>query len=184
MRFSRIRSRVSASGACLRTRSSKVALGSSIIAQSSPFISIPHGSKSLGSTILGVLPSSSRPSESARRLAGSIVSTATFWPRAASPAARAAEVVVLPTPPDPAQMQIPRPSTISVTADIRSLDQRPRQALERGHVERGLEDEGKGLDRRGDCSLQTLELRALRARAPVLRESRPHRRSRRPLGLL
>ena len=114
-----MRSRVSASGACLRTSSSKVAFASSIIAQSSPFISTPQGSKSCGSTIFGVFPSSSRPSESARRLAGSIVSTHTFWPRAARPAARAAEVVVLPTPPDPAQMQIPRPSTMSVIVAIR-----------------------------------------------------------------
>ena len=45
------------------------------------------------------------PSAAASRLAGSIVITATFCPRAASPRASAAEVVVLPTPPAPRQMQ-------------------------------------------------------------------------------
>src|SRR5258707_1286448 len=85
-----MRSRVSASGACLRTSSSKVALASSIIAQSSPRISMPARSNRFGSTNLGSFPSSSRPRESASRLAGSMVRTATFWPRAASPAASAA----------------------------------------------------------------------------------------------
>ena len=54
---------------------------------------------------LGVAELRAGPSESASRLAGSIVSTATFLPRAAIPAAIAADVVVLPTPPEPAQMQ-------------------------------------------------------------------------------
>ena len=53
------------------------------------------------------------PSESASRFAGSIVSTATFLPRAAIPAAIAAELVVLPTPPEPAQMQTRLPSSSS-----------------------------------------------------------------------
>ena len=61
------------------------------------------------STRPGALPSSSSPSESASRFAGSIVSTATFIPRAAIPTPIAAEVVVLPTPPEPAQMQTDAP---------------------------------------------------------------------------
>ena len=56
------------------------------------------------STRASSLPSSFRPSEFARRLAGSIVSTAAVLPRSAMPTAIAAEVVVLPTPPDPAQI--------------------------------------------------------------------------------
>src|ERR687893_640981 len=105
MRFERIRSRVSASGACLSTTSSNVAFASSIIAHNSPpCASMPWRSKRAGSTRRSVFPSSGRPSESASRFAGSIVSTATFLPRAAMPAAIAAEVVVLPTPPEPAQM--------------------------------------------------------------------------------
>ena len=109
---------VSSSGAWRATSSSKVALASSIIAHSSPSISIPCASNSFGSTRLASLPSSFRPSESARRLAGSIVSTQTFSPRAAIPVAIAAEVVVLPTPPEPAQMQMPLPSRMSPTAGI------------------------------------------------------------------
>ena len=102
MRFARMRSRVSSSGAWRRTSSSKVAFASSIIAHSSPpLVSIPASANSSGSTWRSSLPSSGRPSESASRLAGSIVSTATFLPRAAIPAAIAAELVVLPTPPEP-----------------------------------------------------------------------------------
>ena len=62
----------------------------------------------------GSLPSSSRPSEFASRRAGSIVTTATRAPSAAAPMAIAAAVVVLPTPPDPAQMTILRPAMRSV----------------------------------------------------------------------
>src|SRR4051794_32472611 len=100
--------------------SSKVRLASSIIAQSSP-------SSGSFSTLRGSFPSSSRPRELARRLAGSIVTTATLRPRAAMPSAIAAEVVVLPTPPDPAQMQTRLPSSISATftaGDSRSLTER------------------------------------------------------------
>ena len=118
MRLSRTRSRDSSSGAWRATSSSKVALASSIIAHSSPFISTPCFSNRAGSTCVASLPSSFRPSESASRLAGSIVSTQTFRPRAAIPVAIAAEVVVLPTPPEPAQMQISLPSRISPTRGI------------------------------------------------------------------
>ena len=74
----------------------------------------PARSNSFGSTRLASLPSSFRPSESASRFAGSIVSTQTLSPRAAIPVAIAAEVVVLPTPPEPAQMQMSLPSRISL----------------------------------------------------------------------
>ena len=87
------------------------------------------------------LPSSVSPSESASRFAGSIVSTQTFSPRAAIPLAIAAEVVVLPTPPEPAQMQIPLPSRISPTGH------QPSSARGGLDAEVGLEEEGQGLDR-------------------------------------
>src|SRR5680860_273583 len=94
MRLFSTRSRDSSSGAWRATSSSKVALASSIIAHSSPspLISIPCRSNRAGSTWVASLPSSRRPSESASRLAGSIVSTQTRRPRAAMPAAIAAEV--------------------------------------------------------------------------------------------
>src|SRR5918996_3118950 len=107
MRFERISSRVARSGARRSISASNVRLESSISAHSSP-------SKS-PSTRRGSLPSSSRPSESASRLAGSIVTTATFRPRSAIPIASAAAVVVLPTPPEPAQTTIRRPSSTEVT---------------------------------------------------------------------
>ena len=105
------------SGASFSITSSKVRLASSIIAHSSPFISIPCGRKRSGSTSRGSLPSSFIPSALARRLAGSIVTTATRSPSAAMPIASAAEVVVLPTPPEPAQMTIRLPSS-SGTTDV------------------------------------------------------------------
>ena len=49
------------------------------------------------------------------RFAGSIVTTATFAPSAAAPIASAAAVVVLPTPPEPAQTTMRRPSMRSAT---------------------------------------------------------------------
>ena len=66
--------------------------------------STPPAANRAGSTSAGSLPSSSRPSASASRRAGSIVTTATRAPRAARPIAIAADVVVLPTPPEPAQI--------------------------------------------------------------------------------
>ena len=94
MRFESTASRVRSSGACHSTISSKVRFGSSIIAHSSPSTS--------AFTSRSSFPSSGSPSEFASRFAGSIVSTATFFPRAAIPSAMAADVVVLPTPPGPA----------------------------------------------------------------------------------
>ena len=109
MRFESTASRVRSSGACHSISSSKVRLASSIIAHSSP--STP------ASTRRSSLPSSRSPSALASRRAGSIVSTATFFPRAAMPSAIAAEAVVLPTPPEPAQMQTClRSSQSSITA--------------------------------------------------------------------
>ena len=87
-------------------------------AHSSPVISTPWSLNRAGSTSIGSLPSSSRPSESARRLAGSIVTTATFMPCSAMPIASAAAVVVLPTPPDPAHTTILRPFNTGATVVI------------------------------------------------------------------
>src|SRR5215207_9257397 len=97
--------------------SSNVRLASSIIAHSSPSISTPCGANRAGSTRCGSLPSSVIPSAFASRFAGSMVTTATFIPRAAIPVASAADVVVLPTPPEPAQMTMRLPSS-SGTTDV------------------------------------------------------------------
>src|SRR5680860_1203126 len=161
MRLSRTRSRLSSSGAWRATSSSKVALASSIIAHSSPFISIPWRSNRAGST----------------------VSTQTRSPRAAIPSAIAAAVVVLPTPPEPAQMQMSRPSRISSTAGISGwpgarrcassrrawLGARSSEPLRelpcRLDAQLRLEEEGEGLDRGLDPAPQAGELGALGAGA-------------------
>ncbi len=78
------------------TISSKVRRMSSIIASSVPLPSIGTG--------CGSLVSSDIPSDWARRLAGSMVRTATVRPCSAAYIAIAAAVVVLPTPPAPQQM--------------------------------------------------------------------------------
>ncbi len=114
MRLASTSSRVASSGASRSMSESNVRLESSISAHSSPSISPP---KRAGSTRRGSLPSSSSPSESASRLAGSMVTTATFSPRSAMPMAMAAAVVVLPTPPEPAHTTIRRPSrSVSIRA--------------------------------------------------------------------
>ena len=112
-----------------------------------------------------------RPSESASRLAGSIVSTATFWPRAARPAASAAEAVVLPTPPEPAQMQIPRPST---TWSIEAIRPRPpRAAPARATSRLRLEDERQRLDREATALLSGAAAARAASGASMLGERRP-----------
>src|SRR5919106_815660 len=88
IRLERTASRVRSSGACHSTISSKVRLGSSIMADSSP-------SRPSTFTRRSSLPSSGNPRELARRRAGSIVSTATFLPRAAMPSALATDALVL-----------------------------------------------------------------------------------------
>ena len=99
--------------------SSNVRLASSIIAHSSPRISTPCSVKRSGSISAGSLPSSASPSELASRRAGSIVTTATRAPSAAAPIATAAAMVVLPTPPEPAQTTIRFPSRRGREAQIR-----------------------------------------------------------------
>src|SRR5437763_13794185 len=72
---------------------------SSCMAYSSPPFAVPF-------TCRGVLSSSVRPSDWASRRAGSMVSTTTCRPCSAARSARAADVVVLPTPPAPQQTTI------------------------------------------------------------------------------
>ncbi len=62
---------------------------------------LPPAVPSTSATGRGVLSSSSMPIDCASRRAGSMVSTTTLRPRSAARRARAAEVVVLPTPPEP-----------------------------------------------------------------------------------
>src|SRR5690349_1672856 len=126
MRFSNTSSRVRRSGARRSISSSNVRLASSIIAHSSP--SASH------STRCGSLPSASSPSAVASRFAGSMVTTATFLPCWASPRATAAAVVVLPTPPEPAQITIRLPSSsgssdVSTRTSDQALTHRERDRL-------------------------------------------------------
>ncbi len=165
MRFDNTASRVRSSGACHSTISSKVRLGSSIIAHSSP-------ASPSTSTRRSSLPSSVRPSELASRRAGSIVSTATFFPRAAMPRAIAAEVVVFPTPPEPAQMQTClRSSQRSITARAPAG---PRELVQLLGAELGLEQERKRGDRRVEAAPETAKLRALAADPLVFGERGAH----------
>ncbi len=116
MRLRLISSARSGSAATRSMSSSKVRLGSSIIAHSSPLNAAarPPASRS-GSTRRGSFSSSCRPSALARRLAGSMVTTATLAPSAAIPSAIAADVVVLPTPPEPPHTHTRLPASRSET---------------------------------------------------------------------
>src|SRR4051812_46646701 len=76
---------------------------SSIIASSDP----PPSVAVSPATGRGVLSRASIPIDWASRRAGSMVRTTTRRPRSAARRARAAEVVVLPTPPDPQHTMIP-----------------------------------------------------------------------------
>src|SRR5262249_36604318 len=126
----------------------------------------PCFSNRAGSTRRASLPSSSSPSESASRFAGSIVSTQTFSPRIAIPVAIAAEVVVLPTPPEPAQMQISFPVRISprfAISPTASSAEPPRQGSRALAPELRLEQEGQRFHRRLDPAPQPRQLRPLAA---------------------
>src|SRR5882757_4499723 len=83
---------------CWTTTSSNVRFMSSIIACSEP-----PADRSIPATSRGVLSSSVRPMDWARRRAGSMVRTTAVRPRSAARTPRAAAVVVLPTPPEPQQ---------------------------------------------------------------------------------
>ena len=90
-------------------------LGSSIMAHNSPLNAEVAPASRSGSTRRGSFSSSCRPSALASRLAGSMVTTATLAPSAAIPSAIAADVVVLPTPPDPPQTHTRLPASRSET---------------------------------------------------------------------
>src|SRR2546427_2986367 len=66
----------------------------------------PAASKASSGTRPGWLARALRPRASASRLAGSMVTTQVWRPRRAPSMAMAADTVVLPTPPGPAQMTI------------------------------------------------------------------------------
>src|SRR6476646_4707405 len=88
---------------------------SSIIASSEP----PDAGSTPG-TGRGMLSSFSMPIDCARRRAGSMVSTTTLRPRSAARRASAADVVVLPTPPEPqhTMMPVPRSSSRASTSRL------------------------------------------------------------------
>ena len=149
-------------------------LGSSIIAHSSPFISTP--ARRSGSTRRGSLSSCSSPSAFASRLAGSIVTTATLSPRAAIPTAIAAEVVVLPTPPAPTQMQMRSPSSSCGLA--RSSRELLRQQLQLRELELRREQVGQRQQSLPERVAQALlPARRSRVRARVFGERDAHRRA-------
>ena len=58
------------------------------------------------------------PIDCASRRAGSMVSTTTLRPRSAARSASAAEVVVLPTPPEPQQTMIPVRGVVEQRVDV------------------------------------------------------------------
>ena len=103
------------------TRSSKVLLVSSISAQSSPGQS--------PSMRVGVPVRPSRPSASASRLAGSIVTTTARRPARAASSARTAAVVVLPTPPEPQHTRMRR--------SVHELAEQSGSPLAPGHTTSG-----------------------------------------------
>ena len=102
-----------------RSSSSKVPLGSSMSAHSSPGQS--------PSIRRGVLARVSTPRASARRLAGSMVTTQARRPRRAASRAKAADTVVLPTPPDPQHTTMARSATISDSPTVALGDRRHRR---------------------------------------------------------
>ena len=156
-------------------RSSKVRFASSIIAHSSPFISMPCAAKRSGSTSRSSLPSSGRPSELARRFAGSMVSTATFRPcgghahrdrrgrgRLADPA-RARADADLPALQQVADVHARGCSSISSAS-----------VLDRVHVELRVETGTAARPDPGrDSSRQALELLGVGRRPAMLRELPP-----------
>ena len=87
---------------------------SSIIASSEP----PVPSASTPGTGRGVLSRASMPIDCASRRAGSMVSTTTLRPRSAARSASAAEVVVLPTPPEPQHTMIARLRVVEQGVDV------------------------------------------------------------------
>src|SRR5437879_3212380 len=131
-------------GAYFVTRASKVLLVSSINAHSSPGHS--------PSMRLGVSESDSRPRASARRLAGSMVTTTDRRPWRAPSSARTAAVVVFPTPPEPQhtmtrRVRVSGPNVIAVPMSWRprrferfdGVGQGGGQALDLGRPELGAE---------------------------------------------
>ncbi len=99
--------------ACASTTSSKVRFMSSIIASR-----LPAAAGSTPVTGRGVLSSASMPIDWARRRAGSMVRTTTLRPRSAARRARAADVVVLPTPPEPQHTMMPDAAVVEEGVDV------------------------------------------------------------------
>ena len=120
------------------TTSSKVRFMSSIIAWR-----LPPAVVSMSVTGRGVLSSSVRPSDWARRRAGSIVRTTTLRPDSAARRPSAAAVVVLPTPPEPQQTTICGRRVVDEGVDVERRGLARDRA--RGHastrVGRGVTDE-------------------------------------------
>src|SRR5205807_4835097 len=112
----------------------------------------PAASKASSGTRLGLLARASRPRASASRLAGSMVTTQVWRPRRAPSMAMAADTVVLPTPPGPAQMTIcPSRADSRLTTDSRlahGVFDRVGEQVQLLASEAFAEEEGQVDDRR------------------------------------
>src|SRR5256886_3602257 len=117
--LSRMACACSALRALRRTSSSQLRFRLSIIAHISPRAVSFASAKWVASIRVSAFPRAFSPRLFARRRAGSMVRTSARLPSMAAPSARAAAVVVLPTPPEPTQQTILRPSS-GLTARPRS----------------------------------------------------------------
>ncbi|HZY60489.1 MAG TPA: hypothetical protein VFE56_12040 [Candidatus Binataceae bacterium] len=101
-----MRSREAGSVVKRSTRPSQAPLASSIIADSLSEGSSPAAISRWRPSPVGLPPSWSMPSASRSRRAGSTVITAVLRPVRAAASARAAAIVVLPTPPVPSTIRV------------------------------------------------------------------------------
>jgi hypothetical protein len=98
-------------GASCATRPSNVALVSTRMIVRRPLAGTPTRASSAGSTSCASVVDQDRPRLWASLRAGSIVRHSTRFPRRAAATAKAAEVVVFPTPPQPTESTTRRPSS-------------------------------------------------------------------------
>ena len=139
-------------------------LASSIIAHSSPSASTPWAASRAGRPVR-LVAELLEPERVASRRAGSIVTTATFSAALGQPQRERGRVVVLPTPPEPAQMTIRFPSSSDSTEVIAltSAQGHPDQRT-RGDI---LAGPGAARRRAPDQAFADRERHGLRAAARV-----------------
>src|ERR1700690_4496898 len=143
----------SGDGEYLRTSSSKVALGSSIIAVSEPRAAPSETNGSDTSCSSPIMRPS--PSAWARRFAGSMVKQSPRRPRRAAPTPSAAAVVVLPTPPAPTTTSTRRDITSWSSVSGMAVVLAVREVVEArvGRVEADADGVGRAVSLLGDDEL-------------------------------